>query len=359
MTTPIKLSILDYSPVDEGLHASDALAATVRLAQHVEAKGFHRYWVSEHHGMPATASNAPEILMARIASATQTIRVGSGAVLLPNFSSLKIAENFQLLEAMFPNRVDLGFGRAPGADQRTGAALNDEKRGSIPYTQKVTDLLGFLTGKHAPESRYAGMRAHPETPERPQTFVLGASGSTAGFAAKEGLGFTFAHFINPSSDGPQAAKAYHAAFTPTDFSAKPSVLVSVFVAVGDTEKKVQNYADAFHLWLIYAESAQPFNRVPSLATTRAHQWSPNERAVRERNQGRLISGTGPQVVAQLRDLASAYGTDEVMINLMMPGESARLKAIDAIVDAMAAQPAARLHAVPGANEVGEECEACA
>lgn len=335
MSNSIKLSILDYSPVDEGYLASDALAATVRLAQHVESKGFTRYWVSEHHGMPATASNSPEILMARIASATQTIRVGSGAVLLPNYSSLKIAENFQLLEAIFPNRVDMGFGRAPGADQRTGVALNDEKGRSIPYTQKVTDLLGFLTGTHARESRYAGMRAHPETLDRPQAFVLGASGSTAGFAAKEGLGFTFAHFINPGSDGPQAANAYRAAFEPTDFSAKPSVIVSIFVAVGETETEAREFTDAFHLWLIYAESAQPFNRVPSLATTRAHKWTPAEWTVRERNQGRLISGTAPEVVAQLRDLASAYGTDEVMINLMMPGEAARLNAIDAITAALA------------------------
>lgn len=353
MTTPLKLSILDYSPVDEGLQASDALAATVRLAQHAEAKGFSRYWVSEHHGMPAAASNSPEVLMARIAAATQTIRVGSGAVLLPNYSSLKIAENFQLLEAMFPNRVDLGFGRAPGADHRTGAALNDEKRGAIPYTQKVTDLLGFLTGKHEPNSRYAGMRAQPETQSPPQTFVLGASGSTAGFAAKAGLGFTFAHFINPGSDGPQAAKAYRAAFAPTDFAAKPSVIASVFVAVGDTEEEAREFSDAFHLWLMYAESAQPFKRVPSLATTRAHRWTPDERAVRQRNQGRLISGTGPQVVAQLRDLASAYGIDEIMINLMMPGESARINAIEAIVDAMASLPAARPHAE------AELCEVCA
>ncbi|CAM4395289.1 Luciferase-like domain-containing protein [Comamonas aquatilis] len=334
MSNPIKLSILDYAPVDEGCLASDALAATVRLAQHAESRGFSRYWVSEHHGMPATASNSPEILMARIAAATQTIRVGSGAVLLPNYSSLKIAENFQLLEAMFPNRVDVGFGRAPGADQRTGAALNDEKGRSIPYPQKVTDLLGFLTGKHALDSRYAGMRAQPETPDSPQAFVLGASGSTAEFAAKEGLGFTFAHFINPGSDGPQAANAYRAAFEPTDFSAKPSVIVSIFVAVGETEAEAREFTDAFHLWLMYAESAKPFNRVPSLATTRAHQWTPAERAMRERNHGRLISGTASEVVAQLHDLASAYGTDEIMINLMMPGESARLNAIDAITEAV-------------------------
>jgi luciferase family oxidoreductase group 1 len=339
MTTALRLSILDYAPVDEGLLPGDGLASTVRLAQRVEAKGYARYWVSEHHGIPATASNSPEILMARIASATTTIRVGSGGVLLPNYSSLKIAENYQLLGALFPGRVDLGFGRAPGGDGRTNAALNDEKAGSIPYPRKVADLLGFLTGKHAPGSNYAGMRAHPETRDLPQPFVLGASGSTAEIAARSGLGFTFAHFINPGSDGPRAAKAYRAAFQPTDFAAKPSVIVAVFVAVGNTDAEARAYADAFHLWLAHAESSTPFMRVPSLATTRAHRWTPEELAVRARNEGRLISGTGVEVIAQLRALADLYGTDEVMINLMMPGEAARFNAIDAIGAALDGVPA--------------------
>lgn len=341
MSTPVRLSILDYSPVDEGLFPSDALASTVRLAQHVESKGFARFWVSEHHGIQATASNSPEILMSRIASATTSIRVGSGGVLLPNYSSLKIAENYQLLEALFPGRIDLGFGRAPGGDQRTAMALNDEKRGALPYPQKVSDLLGFLTGRHTPNSRYAGMRALPETRHKPRPFVLGASGATAEIAAQTGLGFTFAHFINAHGDGPQAARAYRAAFQSSDFCAKPSVIVAVFVAVGATEAQAAEYADAFHLWLSHAESAQPFHRVPSLETTRSHRWMPDERAVRQHNLGRLICGTAAQVVAQLRDLAQAYGTNEVMINLMMPGEAARLNAIDAINEAMGAVPAAR------------------
>lgn len=341
MSRTMKLSILDYSPVDEGLLPVDALAASVRLAQRVEERGFKRFWVSEHHGAPATASNSPEILMSRIASATRTIRVGSGGVLLPNYSSLKIAENYQLLEALFPGRIDLGFGRAPGADRRTSKALNDEKSEAIPYGRKVGDLLGFVTGRHMPGSTYAGMRAHPQTRETPQPFVLGASGATAQVAAQAGLGFTFAHFINPRGDGPQAAQAYRAAFQASDFSPAPSVVVAVFVAVGETEEQARAFADAFHLWLTYAESASPFDRVPSLATTSAHRWAPDELAVRERNKGRLVSGTAAQVVAQLRDLADDYGTDEVMINLMMPGELARLYAIDSIADALATAPLAR------------------
>lgn len=330
MQGSLKLSILDYSPVDEALSATEALAATVRLAQSAEANGYHRYWVSEHHGAQATASNSPEILMSRIASATETIRVGSGGVLLPNYSSLKIAENYQLLEALFPDRVDLGFGRAPGADQRTNRALNDERTESIPYPHKVADLLGFITGRHPPTSRYYGMQAQPETCHKPQPFVLGASGATADIAAQAGLGFTFAHFINPGSTGAHAANAYRAAFRPGEFAAAPSVIVAVFVAVGRTEEEAEAYADAFQLWLTYAESARPFDRIPTVESTRKHQWAPEERAVRSRNRGRLISGTPSQVVAQLRALAAAYETDEVMVNFLMPGEEARQYALESI-----------------------------
>ena len=271
--------------------------------------------------------------MARIAAATSHIRVGSGGVLLPNYSSLKLAENYQLLEALFPVPVDLGVGRAPGGSQRTTQALNDEKSNPRPYPQKVLDLMGFLTGNHASASHYAGMQALPKTTHRPQPFVLGASGATAEFAAKMGLGFTFAHFINPTGTGAEAAIAYREAFERRDFSTEPTVVVAVFAAVADMEAEARDYADAFHLWLVHAESANQFERVPSLETTRAHQWTAEQLAVRRRNEGRLISGTPSQVADKLAALGRAYGTDEVMINLMMPGEDARLNAVTSLVAA--------------------------
>ena len=336
----MRLSILDYVPVDEGLEAQDALAASLRLAQTADAAGLHRYWFSEHHGMPAMVSSAPELMMARTAAATDTIRLGSGGVLLPNHSSYKIAGNFQLLEGMFPDRIDLGLGRAPGADQRVTAALNEETTSQLPYGQKLGDLLGFLSGQHPSQSRHAGMQALPRTARIPQTFVLGASGSTAGVAAQAGLGFTFAHFINPGPQGAEAAAAYRSAFQPTVFGDKPSVVVAVFAAVGETDAEAEQFADTFHLWLSHAESAQPFDRLPSLETTRNHNWSMQERMVRQRNEGRLIYGTAESVASQLRDLGQAYGTDEVMVNLMMPGEAARQSALTSLAQALAVTPQA-------------------
>lgn len=184
-------------------------------------------------------------------------------------------------------------------------------------------MLGFLTGRHQPGGHYTGMRALPATAAPPQPFLLGASGSTAEFAAQAGIGFTFAHFINPTTRGARACEIYRQAFRAGDFSAAPSVVVAVFVAVGesDAEAEAYAYADAFHLWLSHAESAHLFDRVPSLDTTRAHRWTTEEIAVRERN------------AEQLRALGEAYGTDEVMINLMMPNERVRLQALDALATA--------------------------
>ncbi|QXW01361.1 LLM class flavin-dependent oxidoreductase [Rhodococcus globerulus] len=319
----MRLGVLDYSPIDENLTASEALASSTRLAQEAERLGFSRFWVSEHHGIEALASVSPEVIMSHIAAHTKTIRIGSGGVMLPHYSSMKVAENYRSLEALNPGRIDLGFGRASGADRLVTAALNDEKTGVLPYPSKVEDLVGFLTGRHAEASGYTGLTASPAAPTVPVPWVLAASGSTAALAGMYGLGFTFAHFINPSGRGAAAAKQYRESFVPSTFLAQPSVIVAVFVAVGDTEQDAVELADAFHLWLAHAESPTPFDRIPSIATTREHRWTNSELTTRERNAGRLISGTPTRVVEQLRQLADAYGTDEVMINPMVPDERNR------------------------------------
>lgn len=319
----MRLGVLDYSPIDDKLTATDALAASTRLAKEAERLGFSRYWVSEHHGIETLASVSPEVLMAHLAANTSTIRIGSGGVMLPHYSSMKVAENYRSLEALNPGRIDLGFGRAPGADRRVTAALNDEKSVMVSYPSKVADLVGFLTGRHDAGSGYTGLAASPAANTVPVPWVLAASGSTAALAGEHGLGFTFAHFINPSGQGAVAADQYRASFVPSAFLAAPSVIVAVFVAVGDTDEDAAQLADAFHLWLAHAESATPFDRLPSLATTRAHRWTNSELMTRQRNTGRLISGTPGSVADQLRHLADAYGTDDIMVNPMVPDERNR------------------------------------
>lgn len=326
----MKLGVLDYAPIDEGATPQDALQASTRLVQAADRLNYSRFWVSEHHGIEAMASVSPEVLIAHLASATTRIRVGSGGVMLPHYSSVKVAENFKSLEALNPNRIDMGFGRAPGANPRVSGALNDEKSGLLPYPQKVADLLGFLTGDHAAESQYAGVSVTPDAGSLPLPWVLGASGSTAELAAANGLGFTFAHFINPSARGSRAAEQYRREFRPSAFLTEPAVIAAVFVAVGRDEAEAADLTDAFHLWLSHAESAAPFSRMPSLERAQNHTWSRFELAARERNEGRMIAGTAAQVAQALRQLADDYGTDEVMVNPMMPGENCRLAALEAL-----------------------------
>ena len=326
----MRLAVLDYSPIDEGHTAVDALAASTRLAKEAEALGYSRYWVSEHHGIPGFAGVSPEVVMAHLAANTSSIRIGSGGVMLPHYSSLKVAENYRSLDALNPGRIDLGFGRAPGADPRVSAALNDEKAGTLPYPAKVADLVGFLTGDHVPGSDYAGIAASPIATTIPIPWVLAASGTTSALAGAFGLGFTFAHFINASGRGVAAARQYRESFVPSAFLAKPAVIVAVFVAVGETEEEAAALSDAFHLWLTTAETATPLDRVPSLEFAAAHQWTDHQLAVRERNAGRLVSGTAAQVAEQLSGLAELYDTDEVMINPMVPEERNRRVALEGL-----------------------------
>ena len=331
----MKLGVLDYAPIDEGATPPEALRASTRLVRAAERLNYSRFWVSEHHGIEAMASVSPEVLIAHLAAATSWIRIGSGGVMLPHYSSVKVAENFKTLESLNPGRIDLGFGRAPGANPQVSAALNDEKSSQLPYAQKVADLLGFITGKHGAGSQYTGVSTTPKSGSELLPWVLGASGSTAELAAANGIGFTFAHFINPSARGAIAAEQYRREFRPSAFLTEPAVIAAVFVAVGQDEAEAAELTDVFHLWLSHAESASPFPRMPSLERVRNHTWSPSELAARERNEGRVIAGTAAQVAQALRELAHAYGTDEVMINPMMPGEHRRLAALESLAAELA------------------------
>ncbi|MDR6438721.1 luciferase family oxidoreductase group 1 [Paenarthrobacter nicotinovorans] len=336
----VKLGVLDYAPIDEGATAWSALQASTRLVQAADRLNYSRFWVSEHHGIEAMASVSPEVLIAHLAGATSRIRVGSGGVMLPHYSSVKVAENFKTLETLNPGRIDLGFGRAPGANGQLSAALNDEKSGLRPYPKKVADLLGFVTGHHASSSQYAGVAATPDGGTLPLPWVLGASGSTAELAAANGIGFTFAHFINPSGRGVKAVEQYKREFRPSAFLTEPAVIAAVFVAVGQNEAEAKDLEDAFHLWLARAESAFPFPRIPSLERTRHHSWSAAELAARERNQGRVLAGTATQVAEAIRALAHNYGTEEIMVNPMMPGENRRLAALESLAAELALQESA-------------------
>ena len=209
------LSVLDQSPVSEGSTGADALRNSIDLAQHAERLGFERYWIAEHHGTPMLASAAPEILIAEIAAATSRIRVGSGGVMLPHYSPLKVAEVFSMLAALHPGRIDLGIGRAPGTDPQTMFALQRDRRQAAPddFPEQLAELLALLEDDLPADHPFARLAALPGGPERPEVWLLGSSPQSAIWAAELGLPYSFADFINPR--GAELAQLYRDRFQPS------------------------------------------------------------------------------------------------------------------------------------------------
>ncbi|WPF65782.1 MULTISPECIES: MsnO8 family LLM class oxidoreductase [unclassified Corynebacterium] len=329
----MKLSILDYVSIDASANPETAIAEMDQLARRADELGYEHYWVSEHHGYDSSASTAPEMLMARLASITNRIQVGSGGVMLPNYSSYKVAESFLTMASYAPGRINLGVGRSTGADRQVTLALNDEKHSHLPFEHKVADLLGFLGADHPQGSRYAGMRAFPRPQHLPTPWILGASGSTATLAAEHGIGFTFAHFINASGKGTQAAQNYRQNFQPSVFLDRPKVIVAVFAAVAETREHAELLEKAFHLWLIDTETRDPNAGLRSLDDVANHELTPAEIAAIEKNKGRILTGTGEEVYEEIEELATAYGADSVMINPYVPGVDNRIRAIELLAEA--------------------------
>src|SRR3954452_7623108 len=198
MTRSYQLSVLDQSPISEGMAGADALHNTLDLARLADELGYHRYWLAEHHGGPMLAGPAPEVLIGPVAAATRRIRVGSGGVMLPHYSPLKVAENFSLLSALYPGRIDLGIGRRPGTDNFTLFALQRDRRDASPddFPQQMAELMGYLNGTLPEDFPFARLTTLPGRPELPDVWLLGSSAQSAIWAAQLGLPYSFADFIN-------------------------------------------------------------------------------------------------------------------------------------------------------------------
>src|SRR5579871_1340249 len=219
----VPLGVLDLAPVPDGSTVGGALRATIDLAKKTEDLGFTRFWVAEHHGMPGIASSSPPVLIGHIADATEAIRVGSGGVMLPNHTSLVVAEQFGMLEALHPGRIDLGIGRAPGTDQATAAALRH--RGPDEFPRQLTDLLGFFTGQWPTGHPLATVHAVPGEGNGPDMWLLGSSGYSAQVAGTLGLPFAFAHHFMPANTLP-ALELYRESFRPSETLAEPYAMVA-------------------------------------------------------------------------------------------------------------------------------------
>ncbi|MBC8084615.1 MAG: LLM class flavin-dependent oxidoreductase [Hymenobacter sp.] len=346
-TDPIvHLSILDQSPVRQGGTARQALLETVELARLADRLGYTRFWVSEHHNTGTLAGSAPEVLLARLGAETRRIRLGSGGVMLPHYAALKVAESFRLLEALYPGRIDLGIGRAPGTDRITAHALNPHNAfRDEDFVEQLLDLQAFLRDDVVPDTIHAKVKAAPFVDTVPELWLLSSSGQSGLFAAHVGAAFCFAHFINPTG-GPDMVRLYKERFRPSPELTAPLASVAVFVFCADTESKARELADALALQMLKLETG---DRTPmgSAEAVRDYPLTPELRARLAYHHQRLIAGTPEQVRGQLEQLAAAYGVNEVSATTITYDFEDRLRSYQLLADVFELNPVGQLLAQAG------------
>jgi luciferase family oxidoreductase group 1 len=323
----MRLSVLDQSPVPEGLTGGDALRNTIDLARLADRLGFHRYWVAEHHGGPSLAGPSPEVLIGPIASATERIRVGSGGVMLPHYSPLKVAESFSVLSGLYPGRVDLGIGRASGTDPLTTFALQRDRRDAAPddFPQQLAELLGFLDGTLPADHPFKRLEATlPGRPEKPGVWLLGSSMQSALWAAELGLPYAFADFINP--DGREIAARYRERCT-----AAPRTMVAAWVICAETDEEAQRLASSSRMTLTLLRQGR---LIPVPPVEKALRFL-EQRGSDGTGGRRAIIGTPAKVRARIEQLASDYGAEEAMLVTITHSHAARRRSYELVAEAFA------------------------
>ncbi|WP_047154705.1 LLM class flavin-dependent oxidoreductase [Aneurinibacillus tyrosinisolvens] len=310
----MKLSVLDQSVIPKGGQASRTLHETVQLAQITEELGFTRFWVAEHHNTNGLAGISPEVLIAHIASNTKRIRVGSGGILLPQYSPYKVSENFKVLEALFPNRIDLGVGRSPGGSLPTRLALTDGIKKSLnEFPRQIKDLQGFLYNDLPKEHSYYDVMTSPFTDSVPQMWILGVTQRGGRIAAENGTAFTYGHFITPV-EGQETIEYYFTNFQPSRFLSKPKVNVCIFVVCASSQEKAEELALSQDLWLLAVENkVREDTRIPSVAEAKSRLLTAEERVRVQENRKRMIIGTPKKVRDEILRVSELYRTEEFMI----------------------------------------------
>lgn len=328
--TPLKLSVLDLSPVPSGATSADALRNTLDLARFADALGFTRYWLAEHHNTNLLACSSPEILIGHVASVTSKIRVGSGGIMLPNHTPLKVAENFRMLEALHAGRIDLGIGRAPGTDGITARAL---RRSNAPiynddFPQQLAELLTFF------KNEYPRIIAMPSDAGTPEIWLLGSSDFSAHLAAELGLGFAFAHHINPLPAIP-ALRYYQEKFRPSAYLAEPRAMLGVSAICAETDKAAEILASSADLVLLRFQQGNHSQPLPSVAEATAYPYTDFDREVIRMNRERLFVGSPETVGAELLQIADATGVNEIMITTLVHEHAARKRSYQLLAEEFA------------------------
>jgi len=322
----MKLSVLDQSPTRAGFSPDVSIRESIALAQHCDALGYHRFWVSEHHNSEAVAGSAPEILMAAIAATTAKIRIGSAGIMLPHYAALKVAEQFRVLEAIAPGRIDLGVGRAPGSDGRTAFALNpNAAQAADAFPAQLRDLQAWSTGAPLPETHpFRMIRAEPTGPYAPEIWVLGSSDYGAQVAAWFGLPYCFAYFFADGAGAQQALDIYRKTFRPSANYPKPHAAITVWAFAADTQSEADYFYQSRAVARLMRDRGQ-FIALPSPEDAAAFPMTEPERARMDAVKAQALSGTAADVAARLRALARETGVDEIVITTTAYDPAARQK----------------------------------
>jgi luciferase family oxidoreductase group 1 len=332
------LSVLDQSPVRTGGTPADAIHETLDLARAADRLGYHRYWLAEHHSTAGLAGSSPEVLIGQVAALTSRIRVGSGGVMLTHYSPLKVAESFRVLETLYPGRIDLGIGRAPGSDPLTARALSagPGALGLEWFPNQIADLIAFLHDCLPAGHPFAGVRAMPTGPTSPEIWLLGSSGESAAYAAHLGTAFSFAHFINDEG-GAEVVRAYREGFRPSPFLEAPRVSAAVFAVCADTESEADRLARSRDLFLVRLYTGRP-GVYPSVEEAEAYPYTPRELAIVRHTRRRTITGAPEQVRERLLALSSEYGVDELVVVTITHSPKARLRSYELLAEAFGIEP---------------------
>ena len=334
-----RLSVLELGMIWNGIDAGDAIRNAVDLARHVERLGYTRFWFSEHHNSANLASSAPEILIGHVAGNTSTLRIGSGGVMLPNHSPLKVVENFRTLEAIYPGRIDLGLGRAPGTDGLTAYALRRSRDAlsADDFPEQLAELLAFFSNSFPPGHHFRKITPTPVVSTMPEIWMLGSSDGGARFAASHGLSFNFAHHINPDPAIP-VLRFYRSQFQPSDFQDKPRSTITCSVICADTNEEAEDLAAPQILnWVRFSQGL--ILPPPTIEEARNYKYSPSEEAIRQQTRSRAIIGSVETVMYRLERLIKDGQVDELMVLTMVPDQAARRHSYELLAKAFNLKPA--------------------
>lgn len=330
---PFPVSVLDQSPAIGAATPAQAVHETIALARLADRLGYHRYWLAEHHGLQGVVDASPEILLARLGVETRRIRLGTGGIMLPYYAPFKIAEQFRMLEALYPGRMDLGLGRAPGGHPRTARVLFDGRSWDSEegFVRQLAELSAIFKGAVPQGHPLYGQVANPVGDTAPQMWVLGSSGGGASFAAHLGMHLAFAHFIN-AYDGPQVAAGYRRLFKPGHVDSPRVTLAMLCVCTrDDAETEAVQHAMMLR-WLLMAHGRN--ERIATLEQAAAHVLTEEEKVIVSRDRPRATIGPPDYVAQRIREERELHGADEVMLVAMAPSYGLRTFTLESLAKEM-------------------------